>query len=302
VSTLTSDLNDALFQDGLCVRIAAGRRLEAPLHLLHIAVPGTAAAACYPRLLVELGEGAAAHLVEEYVTVPGGMIVTNAVADVRLAAGSSLTREVVRREPARAIHLGLSRIHQERDSVLRQTEVAEVSGTLRSEVRVTLDGEGADPDLAGLAVTRGEGLADLQTLVVHARPRGTSRQLYKAILFDAARTRFLGKIQVEPEARKTSAWQMNRNLVASDAALAQSTPQLEILSDDVQCRHGSTTGQLDEEMLFYLRSRGLGAEEARDVLTRAFAREILDRLRVAAVREWIGGTLLPASSAAGEAA
>jgi Fe-S cluster assembly protein SufD len=189
-----------------------------------------------------------------------------------------------------------------RDSVLRQTEIAAVSGTLRSEIRIALDGEGADPDLGGLTVARGEGQADLQTLVVHSRPRGTSRQLYKAILLEAARTRFLGKIQVEPEARKTSAWQMNRNLVASDAALAQSTPQLEILADEVQCRHGSTTGQLDEEMLFYLRSRGLGAEEARDVLTRAFAREVLDRLRLPEVKEWLGETILPAPSGTGEAA
>jgi len=150
---------------------------------------------------------------------------------------------------------------------------------------VVLDAEGAECALYGLFVGRGSQHLDTHTTIDHAKPRGTSRELYKGILDGSARGVFHGKILVRPDAQKTDAVQTNKNLLLSREALVNSTPALEILADDVKCRHGSTTGQLDAAALFYLQSRGIGAAEARALLTWAFAADVAERIPVASVRE-----------------
>jgi Fe-S cluster assembly protein SufD len=159
--------------------------------------------------------------------------------------------------------------------------------------------------LEGLFVVDGRRVADTHSRIDHARPHCSSRELYKGILDDQARGVFNGLVIVRPGAQKTDAWQMNRNLLLSSGALVHSTPQLQILADDVKCRHGSTTGQLDPAALFYLRSRGIGEAAARGLLTWAFASELLQKVRDAAVRHAVEARLqarLPGIAGLAEAA
>jgi Fe-S cluster assembly protein SufD len=154
----------------------------------------------------------------------------------------------------------------------------------RLDVDVTLSAEGGDCALEGLFLASGDRHTDVHTRVDHAAVRGTSRQLYKGVLDGHGRGVFHGLVVVRPGAQKTDAVQNNRNLLLSKDALVSSTPQLEILADDVKCKHGSTTGQLDAAAVFYLRSRGIGEAEARGLLTRAFAGELVRKISVASVR------------------
>jgi len=154
----------------------------------------------------------------------------------------------------------------------------------RDDIEVRLDGEGASCDLAGLFVVDGKRVADTHSTIDHVRPHGTSRELYKGILDGKSRGIFHGKIIVRPDAQKTDAMQTNKNLLLSRESLVNSEPALEIFADDVKCRHGSTIGQLDEGAIFYLRTRGIGAEEARRMLVSAFASDVASRIRVAPLR------------------
>lgn len=155
---------------------------------------------------------------------------------------------------------------------------------MRNDVRTVLDGEGGHCTLNGLYVVTGTQHVDNQMLVEHAKPHCTSFELYKGILDGRSRSVFNGRIHVHPGAQKTDAVQANRNLILSAHAIAHSNPQLEIFADDVRCTHGSTVGELDDEAVFYLRSRGIGADAARSILTYAFASDIVDRIKVPAVR------------------
>ena len=171
---------------------------------------------------------------------------------------------------------------------------------MRNDLAVTLRGTGADATLDGLYLTSGSQHVDNHLLVRHGAPGGTSRQLYKGILDGSSRAVFNGRIVVDPGAQKTDARQSNRNLLLSAAALVQSNPQLEILADDVRCTHGSTIGRLDEEAVFYLRSRGLDRPAAEILLTWAFAAEVVDRIRVPQLRDHLRAEVLARLPGAGQ--
>ena len=158
----------------------------------------------------------------------------------------------------------------------------------RNDIDVRFDAEGGDCALDGLFVVDGRRVADTHSRIEHAKPHCSSRQLYKGVLDGQARGVFNGLVVVRPGAQKTDAWQMNRNLLLSREALVHSTPQLEILADDVKCKHGSTTGQLDANALFYLRSRGIGEGEARSLLTWAFASDLVRKLEIEPLRRSVG--------------
>src|SRR5205085_9814566 len=161
------------------------------------------------------------------------------------------------------------------------------SALARLETNVALKGEGASLTLDGLFVLAGRQHVDNQTLIDHARPHCDSMELYKGILDESARGIFDGRIIVRPDAVKTNSRQVNHNLLLSETAIIDSKPTLEIHNDDVKCNHGSTIGQIEQESLFYLRSRGIGEEEARNLLVHAFASEIVDRIKIEPVREQV---------------
>jgi Fe-S cluster assembly protein SufD len=178
-----------------------------------------------------------------------------------------------------------------RDARLTHHSISFGARIARNDFGVTLADEGAELDLNGLFEVGGQQLADHHTLIDHAAPHTTSRELYKGILDGRGRGVFDGKILVRPRAQKTSAVQANKNLLLSADAVVHTKPQLEILANDVKCKHGATIGQLDRDKLFYMRSRGIGLEEARRLLVHAFASEIIDQIKIDAVRAQVGGCL-----------
>ena len=275
-------LNAALFEDAVVLEIARGAVLREPIRVT-LAGPEATNAAHYPRLLVLAGERSQAALVQTFTS--GGRTFTDAVTEIVCGDGAVLEHTLVQRESEEARHVHAVAARVGRASVYTSHNVAVGAALARTDLDVVLAAEGAECALYGLFVGRGSQHLDTHTTIDHAKPRGTSRELYKGILDGSARGVFHGKILVRPDAQKTDAVQTNKNLLLSREALVNSTPALEILADDVKCRHGSTTGQLDAAALFYLQSRGIGAAEARALLTWAFAADVAERIPVASVRE-----------------
>ncbi|HTR03352.1 MAG TPA: Fe-S cluster assembly protein SufD [Thermoanaerobaculia bacterium] len=275
-------LNAATFADALVVEIVPGAVVAEPITVAFAAPESAEPAAHAPRLLVVAGERSQASVVQTFAG--GGRYFTNAVTEIVLADGALLDHTLLQRESEEACHVHTVAARVGRAASLTSHNVAFGAALSRTDLDVELAAEGAEASLDGLFVGRGSQHIDTHTFVDHASPRGTSRQLYKGILDDAARGVFHGKVLVRQDAQKTDAVQTNKNLLLSRAALVNSTPALEILADDVKCKHGSTTGQLDAAALFYLQSRGIGAAEAKALLTWAFAADVAERLRVPAIR------------------
>ncbi len=280
-----ADLNTALLGEGVFVEIEDGAEVRTPVHVIHVSTaPAGAPSATHPRTLVIARRGAQATLVETYGGPGGEVYLTNAVTEIVLEDGAGLDHLRLQRESERAFHVGTLAVRLERQSRYASHNVTIGAAISRLDLDCLLEGEGAEATLNGLFIGDGGQLLDSHLRVEHARPHGTSRQLYKGIMDGRSRGVFHGNVLVRPGAQKTDAQQTNKNLLLSREALVHSTPQLEIFADDVKCKHGSTTGQLDPLAIFYLRSRGLGEEAARALLTLAFASDIVGRLPVAAVR------------------
>ncbi len=242
----------------------------------------------YPRSVVLAGPGSQATIVETHIGLPGGVYCTNAVTDVILEAGASVAHYKVQDEAASAFHLALLDVRQGRESNFSSHMFALGAHVARHEVRVNLDGEGADVTLDGLYMPRGDQHHDNPVLVVHNAPRCASRQLYKGVVDDHGHGVFNGHIVVRPDACGTDARQTNKNLLLSDDGEIDTRPRLEILTDDVKCAHGAAVGHLDKDALFYLRSRGVPAQAARGILTYAFAREMVDLIPLEPLRTRVG--------------
>jgi Fe-S cluster assembly protein SufD len=279
-------LNTALFEDGALIEIEAGSVAVEPIHLLHVSLPGEGdePTLAHPRTLVLAGRDSRTRLVSTYGGQPGERAMTNAVVEVALADGARVDHTRLQRESESAFHVALVAVRQGRDARYVEHAINVGAALARTDVDVVLAGEGAECVLDGLFLGGGAQHMDTHTRIDHAVPHGTSRELYKGVLDGRARGVFHGLIVVREGAQKSDAWQANRNLLLSPEALVNSTPQLEIRADDVKCKHGSTTGQLDPQALFYLRSRGIGEEAARALLTYAFASEIVQRIEVEPVR------------------
>jgi Fe-S cluster assembly protein SufD len=280
-----ADLNTAFAEDGAIVRIPPGQVLEAPLHLLYVSAPTSRGpSVSHPRTLIVAGRGSQATVVEKFGGPEERVYFSNAVTEVVLEDAAVLDHYRIQREGRAAYHVATLAVRQGRDSRYRSLRLALGAALARAELRVRLEGEGSECRLDGLFLADGEQHTDTHTSIDHAVPHTMSRELYKGIVGDRARGVFHGTILVRPGAQKTDAHQSNQNLLLSRQALVHSTPALEIHADDVKCKHGSTTGQLDAAALFYLRSRGIGAEAASSLLTFAFASDVVSRIRVPALR------------------
>ncbi len=275
-------LNTALFEDATIVEILPGTVIADPIEIVLRAPASSRPALFSPRLLVIAGERSEASLVQTFSG--DGRTFTNAVTEIALADGAVLEHTQLQNEGLDALHVHALAARQARGSRFTSVHVALGGALARADLRVALDGEGAECTLYGLFVGKGSQHVDTHTTIDHARPHCTSRELYKGILDGSSRGVFHGTILVRPDAQKTDAVQTNKNLLLSRRALVNSTPALEILADDVKCRHGSTTGQLDAQALFYLRSRGIDEEAARALLTWAFAADVAERIRIPSVR------------------
>jgi Fe-S cluster assembly protein SufD len=278
-------LNTAFFQDGAFIRIEAGRQLQRPVHLLYISTVKETGAAFHPRNLIIAEENSQATIVESYAATQDAACFTNAVTE--LVAGEKAVLEHVKfqDETPSAFHIAAIYARLGRHSNVVLHSIATGAKLSRNNIRATLAGEGLECILNGLYLTGGSQLADHHMVVEHAQPNCRSHEYFNGILDGRSKGVFHGRILVRPAGQKTDAKQTNKNLLLSDEATVDTKPQLEIYADDVKCTHGATIGQLNEESIFYLRSRGIGAERARRMLIHAFAAEILERIRHAPARE-----------------
>ena len=279
-----TDLNTALMSDGLFLHVPRGTVVQEPIHALFVSMANGVPAMSHPRNLIVLGEGAQASVVESHAGIDGGAYLTNSVTEI--AAGDHAVVDHVRlvRESGAAIHLSHLEARLGRSAGVSSHVISLGGGLVRHDVDAVLDGEGAECTLNGLYVLDGAQHVDNHTLIDHARPNGTSRELYKGVLDGRSRGIFDGTIIVRPDAQKSDARQVNRNLLLSEDSLADSKPTLEIHADDVKCSHAATIGQIEENALFYLRSRGLSEEMARSLLVQAFVSDILGRIPIGPVR------------------
>jgi Fe-S cluster assembly protein SufD len=276
-------LNTALFRDGAFLWLPAGAVVERPIQLLSLSSVSHEPTANLPRNLIVAGASSQATVIESYGS-SRGQYLSCPVTEIVLGPDASLDHQVLHEEGDGTSHVAVRQASLDRDSSLVSTSIDVGGALVRSDVGARLDGEGGHVSLNGLYLTDGRRHVDNQIRVHHAKPHCTSQQLYKGILDGRSRAVFNGRIVVDPGAQKTNAEQSNRNLLLSDGALVHSNPQLEILADDVRCTHGSTVGRLDEDALFYLRSRGIDRAAAESLLTYAFAAEVVGRIQPEAVR------------------
>lgn len=291
VSTALSGLNAALFADGAVLLLPRGVVLDKPLHIVFSSSGGARPTMSHQRLLVVAESGASALIVEERFGPDDSPYWTNSRAEVLVGENAFVTLIALQREGLSACHTAALDVRLERSGRFIGHAISLGAALSRQDTRVKLDGEGADCELGGLYVVSGRQHVDHHTVVEHHEPHGTSRELYKGVLDGSARAVFNGLIDVRPKAQKTDAHVYNKNLLLSRDGLVNTNPEFRINANDVQCRHGATIGQLSQDALFYLRSRGLDQAEARALLVYAFASEMIERLPVEPLREALGELL-----------
>ena len=279
-------LNTAFLEEGAFVWVAPGAIVTEPIHLVFLSTCGGDGnpTVWHPRALIVAGRESQATVVETYGGPQGETYFTNAVTEIVMEEAAVLDHYKLQRESEAAFHVATLAVHQGRGSRFSNHAIGLGGALVRNDINVRLAAEGAECVLNGLFLARGQQHMDTHTRIDHAKAHCSSRELYKGILDGKARGVFHGTILVREGAQKTDAHQTNKNLLLSREALVHSTPALRIHADDVKCKHGSTTGQLDPGQLFYLRSRGIGEETARSLLTYAFAGDIVGRIKVEPVR------------------
>ncbi len=278
-------LNTAFVQDGVLVYLPQGTILDHPLHMLFLSTGTKAGIATHPRILVVAEAHAEATLLESYVGLGNETYLTNSVCEINIGENASIDHYRVQRETLSAFHISAMHVVEARAARFRSTSI-DLGGQLtRNHVHTALIGEGIDSTLNGLYIEDGSQHVDNHTLIEHTQANCQSHEFYKGVLAAESSGVFRGKIHVHQAAQKTDAYQANQNLLLSDSARIDTKPQLEIYADDVKCSHGATIGQLDADAVFYLRSRGIGHREAVRILTRAFAGEVLDRVRIDGLRQ-----------------
>ena len=279
-------LNTAFLNQINFVRVPRGAALDQPVEIAHQAVE--ASAAYHPRTLILVGGGAQCTIVERYEGT--GSYFTNAVTEIVAGESAVIDHYKVQRESAEAYHVATMHATLGRSANFSSHSISLGGALVRNDANVTLS-EGTEATLNGLYVVNGRQHVDNHTQIDHAKPHGASHELYKGILDGHATAVFNGRIVVRKDAQKTDSKQTNKNLVLSDDAVINTKPELQILADDVRCTHGATIGQLDAEALFYLQSRGIGRKQARDLLTYAFAQDIIDRIKVPALKDHLAAAL-----------
>jgi len=283
--------NTAFMSDGAYIRLAPGTVLEQPVHLLFIATgrPETAATV---RNLIVAEAGSKAQIIESYVSLNDAAYMTSTVTELITCDGADIEHYKLEQESESAYHMAGIYVSQQRDSRYTSHNIAFGGRLVRNDLQVTLDGPGAECTLNGLYLTRGRQHVDNHTRIDHCKPRSSSREFYKGVLDGHSRAVFNGRVVVHADAQQTDARQSNHNLLLSNEAEADAQPQLEIHADDVKCAHGCTVGRLDEEALFYLRSRAIDAVTARNFLIHGFAADVLQRIRIAPVRRYLEQQLM----------
>ncbi len=285
-------LNTAFLRDGAFVSVPRNLVLDVPVELVFVATTAGEGSVSHPRNLILAGEHSQLTLVETYVGLEDKVSFTNVVTEIVAGPSAVVDHYKVQREGLEAFHVANTQIYMQRASNVRSHYVSLGGGLVRNESRALLDDEGCECTLNGLYLADGRQHIDNHTVIDHAKPHCASHELYKGILGGKSHGVFNGKIFVRQDAQKTDAKQTNQTLLLSEDAVIDTKPQLEIYADDVKCTHGATVGQLRAEEIFYLRSRGIDETAARNLLTFAFANDIIGRIQVASLREQLEAFLV----------
>jgi Fe-S cluster assembly protein SufD len=294
-------LNTAFVTEGAFLQVPDNKVIDRPIYLHYITTAGEPAVT-QPRSLLLMGVNSQVTVIETWLGLGEQKYWTNAVTEARIAAGARLDHYRVQQEGSQALHVSNLSFALGRSSWFSSHTVSLGGALVRNESHALLDAEGGECTLNGLYLGRGTQHIDNHTVIDHAQPHCASHELYKGILDGNAKGVFNGKIFVRQDAQKTDAKQTNQTLLLSDDATINTKPQLEIFADDVKCTHGATVGNLNEDSLFYLRSRGLGLDEARSLLTFAFANDIVRRIQVESLRKQLEDLLLSAQHLPGQEA
>ncbi len=280
-------LSTAFLRDGALISVPDNTVVEDPLQIIFCSSERAEPYIVHPRILVVAGKNSQFRLIETHIGCGEGVYFSNAIAEIVLGENSILEHERVQDETHRASHISTTYVHQSRASGYTSHNFTLGGSLTRNDIVVELDGEGGEATLNGLYLGTGNRHVDNHTVIDHVRPHCSSHELYKGILAGRSRGVFNGKIVVRKDAQKTDAKQTNKNLILSDEASIDTKPQLEIFANDVKCTHGATVGQLDDEAMFYLRSRGIPVDESKNILVYAFASDLLDRISDEPIRDKI---------------
>jgi Fe-S cluster assembly protein SufD len=283
-------LNTANFEDGLFIHIAKGAIIEEPIELVIQSAANGHPTISHPRILIVAEPGSQATIVETYKGV-GGAYLTNPVTELIAGDNAVIDHYKLQTESDHAYHVSTLQVQLGRDTNFRSHSISLGGALVRNDINAVLS-QGSECTLNGLYLVGGHQHIDNHTTIDHAQPHAASHELYKGILEGKSSAVFNGKILVRKDAQKTDAKQTNKNLVLSEEAVINTKPELQIHADDVRCTHGATIGQLDPEGIFYLQSRGIGLADARNLLIYAFARDIVDRIKVAPLRDQLEKLLL----------
>jgi Fe-S cluster assembly protein SufD len=284
-------LNTAFIEDGAYVYLPRRTVVEAPICMLFISAPGDGPQMTHPRNLIVAEDETEANVVEDYISLGKGVFFSNVVTELVAGEDAVISHHLIEREDRQAFNISTLRMQLARSGSVSSHSVLLGAELVRNNVHPVLAGEGSECLINGLFMGTDSQHMDNYMLVEHASPHCSSRQFYNGILDGHSHGVFHGRIIVHKDAQKTDAKQTNRNLLLSDDAQIDTKPQLEIYADDVKCTHGATIGQVEENALFYMRSRGIDEGSARRLLLLAFANECLDRMKCRQVRDYVEGVV-----------
>jgi Fe-S cluster assembly protein SufD len=290
-------MNTALFESGAFVLIPRGVEIKSPLHLLFIShATNGQAMASFPRVFVIAEENSSATIVESYFGASDGRHFANAIVDVTLKAGARINHDRIQRESATAFHVAKTTATIGRDASYESTNINLGALLSRHDIAVTFQDEGGACAVDGLYLLGGDQHSDTHSVIDHASAHCTSRQLYKGVLDGKSHAVFNGKVFVRHGAQQTDAQQTNKNLLLSEEARVDTKPQLEIFADDVKCTHGAAVGQLNNDELFYLESRGINPALARNMLTYGFAEEVIEKIKIESIKRGLDQAVMSSLS------
>jgi Fe-S cluster assembly protein SufD len=280
-------LNTSLAKGGVFIHVAKGTVIESPIHVIHVS-SANQNSFVNPRNLIVVSADAQVKFIESFETVDSkAKIFNNALTEIVVEENAVVDHYKIQNENEFGYLLSTTKVIQKKQSVFSTNTITLSGSFVRNNLTMVLDGEYIESHLNGLYLTNGNQVVDNHTLVDHQKPNCNSNELYKGIIEDKSSATFNGKIFVRKDAQKTNAFQSNKNILLSDDGTINTKPQLEIYADDVKCSHGTSTGKLDEDKIFYLRARGLSETSAKKMLMHAFASEVVDTIKIDALREYI---------------
>lgn len=284
-SNAFSALNIACATDGMFLSIPKGVTVILPILIYFISDSRYDQVFTQAHNIYVANENSEATVSEVFVSIGAQAAFSNCLTEISLASNARLSYHKIQTESGENYHVGTTQVHQLKDSVFTGTTISLSGKIIRNNLNIILDDQNCEGNMNGLYLIDGDTHVDNHTIADHAKPNSVSNELYKGILSGHSTGVFNGKIFVRQDAQKTQAYQSNKNILLSDTASMNTKPQLEIWADDVKCSHGATSGQLDDQALFYLRARGIGEATAKALLVKAFAEEVVNKIQQEPLRD-----------------